>query len=198
MPELSPIQRKDPFSCSAPGLRGEGLLHHRSHQGWPGRRSRYGRAQGLSKGIFSSMAAPVAMMRMRSFALLLKSLRGEISLETVRGLSYLKNGELTRTEDSPFIEDLDSLPFPARDLLPLHLYGSRIEGRPTTTMMTSRGCPFTCNFCSSSRLFGHRWRARSVESIFEEMEMLHEKPVSHLSVTWLPYFRVKQPIDSRC
>jgi anaerobic magnesium-protoporphyrin IX monomethyl ester cyclase len=121
------------------------------------------------------MAAPVAMMRMRSFALLLKSLRGEISLETVRGLSYLKNGELTRTEDSPFIEDLDSLPFPARDLLPLHLYGSRIEGRPTTTMMTSRGCPFTCNFCSSSRLFGHRWRARSVESIFEEMEMLHRK-----------------------
>jgi anaerobic magnesium-protoporphyrin IX monomethyl ester cyclase len=113
--------------------------------------------------------------REHSFASLLKSLRGEISLETVRGLSYLKNGELTRTEDSPFIEDLDSLPFPARDLLPLHLYGSRIEGRPTTTMMTSRGCPFTCNFCSSSRLFGHRWRARSVESIFEEMEMLHRK-----------------------
>ena len=110
-----------------------------------------------------------------AFALLLKSLCGEISIEDVRGISYLKNGELTRTADSPFIEDLDSLPFPARDLLPLHLYRSRTEGRPTTTMMTSRGCPFSCNFCSSSRLFGRRWRARSVESIFEEMEMLHRK-----------------------
>ncbi len=110
-----------------------------------------------------------------SFASLLKALCGKISIETVKGLSYLENGELRRTPDSPFIEDLDSLPFPARDLLPLHLYDSRIEGRLTTTMMTSRGCPFACNFCSSSKLFGPRWRTRSVESIFEEMELLHRK-----------------------
>jgi anaerobic magnesium-protoporphyrin IX monomethyl ester cyclase len=111
----------------------------------------------------------------RSFASLLKSLCGEIPIESVRGLSYLKDGEVIRAPDSPFIEDLDSLPFPARDLLQLHLYGTRIDGRLTTTMMTSRGCPFACYFCSSAQLFGHRWRARSVESIFEEMELLHRK-----------------------
>jgi len=110
-----------------------------------------------------------------SFASLVRCLCGEISTETVGGLSYLENGELRRTPDSPLVEDLDSLPFPARELLPLHLYGSRIEGRPMTTMMTSRGCPFTCSFCSSSRLFGQRWRARSVESILEEIELLHRK-----------------------
>ncbi len=111
----------------------------------------------------------------QSFASLVKSLCGEMPIETVKGLSYLKNGEIERTPDQPFIEDLDSLPLPARELLPLHLYGGPIEGRPTTSMMTSRGCPFTCNFCSSSQLFGHRWRTRSVESIFEEMELLHRK-----------------------
>ena len=110
-----------------------------------------------------------------SFESLLKSLRGEISIEDVRGLSYLKNGQLRRTPDRPFIEDLDSLPFPARELLPLHLYRGAIHNRPTATMMTSRGCPFNCNFCSSSQLLGHRWRTRSVENIFEEVELLHRK-----------------------
>ena len=110
-----------------------------------------------------------------SFALLLKSLCGEIPIEAVKGVSYLENGDVRRTPDAPFIDDLNSLPFPARELLPLHLYRTRIEGRRTTSMMTSRGCPFNCNFCSSCQLFGRRWRARSVESIFEEMELLHRK-----------------------
>ena len=110
-----------------------------------------------------------------SFLSLVKFLSKEIPFEEVRGVSYLTNGELSRTPDAPFIYDLDSLPFPARELLPLKLYGEKMNGRPTTTLITSRGCPFNCYFCSSSQFFGVRWRARSAENVFEEMGLLHKK-----------------------
>jgi len=93
----------------------------------------------------------------------------------MRGVSCLINGEYTRTTDAPFIADLDSLPFPARELLPLKRYREKMNGRLTTTLVTSRGCPFNCSFCSSSQFFGVKWRARSVENVFEEMELLYKK-----------------------
>ncbi len=110
-----------------------------------------------------------------SFHSLVRFLSKEIPFEDVRGVSYLKNGEFKRTPDAPFIWDLDSLPFPARELLPLKLYGGKANGRLMTTLITSRGCPFNCDFCSSSQFFGVRWRARSVENILEEMELLHKE-----------------------
>ncbi len=110
-----------------------------------------------------------------SFLSLARSLSKEVPSEEVRGVSYLTNGELSRPPDAPFIDDLDSLPFPARELLPLKLYREKMNGRLTTTLITSRGCPFNCDFCSSSQFFGVRWRARSAENIFEEMELLYKE-----------------------
>jgi len=110
-----------------------------------------------------------------SFLWLVKFLSKEIPFEEVRGISYLTDGDLSRTPDAPFIYDLDSLPFPARELLPLKLYREKMNGRLMTTLITSRGCPFNCEFCSSSQFFGVRWRARSVENIFEEMELLYRE-----------------------
>jgi len=107
-----------------------------------------------------------------SFVSLVKFLSKEMVFEEVRGVSYLTDNELRRTPDAPFICDLDSLPFPARELLPLKLYRGKTNGRLMTTMITSRGCPFSCDFCSSSQFFGLGWRARSVENILEEMELL--------------------------
>ncbi len=106
---------------------------------------------------------------------LVEFLTGARALEDVRGISYLDGGELRRTPDAPFIHDLDSLPFPARDLLSMDLYKEKMDGRRMTTVVTSRGCPFKCEFCSSSRFFGVRWRARSVENILEEVELLHKE-----------------------
>jgi anaerobic magnesium-protoporphyrin IX monomethyl ester cyclase len=93
--------------------------------------------------------------------------------EDVRGVSYLDGGDFRTTPDAPFIEDLDSLPFPARDLLPMGLYKERMNGRLMTTVVTSRGCPFKCDFCSSSRFFGVHWRARSADNILAELETLY-------------------------
>jgi anaerobic magnesium-protoporphyrin IX monomethyl ester cyclase len=110
-----------------------------------------------------------------SFRSLVDFLSGSTTIDTVRGVSYLVDGRLERAPDTPFITDLDSIPFPARDLLHLEHYNEKMNGRLMTTLITSRGCPFNCNFCASSEFFGIRWRARSVESILEEIELLYEK-----------------------
>jgi len=109
-----------------------------------------------------------------SFHSLVRFLSKEIPFEEVRGVSYMGEDGPCRTPDAPFIRDLDSLPLPARDLLPLDRYGEKMNGRIMTTLVSSRGCPFKCEFCSASQFFGARWRARSVESILEEMEFLHK------------------------
>jgi anaerobic magnesium-protoporphyrin IX monomethyl ester cyclase len=106
---------------------------------------------------------------------LVEFLRNKKAFEDVEGVSYLDNGDLCRTPDAPFILDLDSLPFPARDLLPMNLYKERMNGRLMTTVVTSRGCPYKCDFCSSSRFFGVRWRARSVDNILAEVESLYRE-----------------------
>lgn len=111
-----------------------------------------------------------------SFRSLVDYLSGETTLDSVRGVSLLSDdGSVARTPDEPFISDLDSLPFPARELLTLGHYNEKMNGRLMTTLITSRGCPFNCDFCASSEFFGIRWRARSVDSILAEMELLYEK-----------------------
>ena len=69
-----------------------------------------------------------------------------------------------------FSKNLDDIPFPARHLLPNHLYRYALwPGKKVTTMITSRGCPYRCIFCDKS-IFGSRWRARSPRNVLDEME----------------------------
>jgi len=71
-----------------------------------------------------------------------------------------------------FAPDLDRLPFPARDLLPNAAYirhGRRRYGSSVTTVMSTRGCPFACEFCSNV-VFGESYRARSPVSVVDEVE----------------------------
>lgn len=96
------------------------------------------------------------------------------SLEGVRGLIYRDGLTVVENEKRGFIEDLDSLPFPAYDLMPLDKYtvlGRKLEQFP---MITSRGCPFGCRYCSSSLFLGRKFRARSAKNVVDEMEWLNE------------------------
>ena len=71
-----------------------------------------------------------------------------------------------------FIDDLDSIPFPSRHLLPNHAYRYALwPGKKITTLITSRGCPYHCIFCDKS-VFGSRWRARSPRNVLDEMEQV--------------------------
>ena len=72
----------------------------------------------------------------------------------------------------PFAGDLDALPFPARDLLPNAAYirhGRRRDGYAVTTVMSSRGCPYACEFCSNV-VFGASYRERSPANVIDEVE----------------------------
>jgi len=96
----------------------------------------------------------------------------------VKGLVYRDGDRTVRTEARPFIEDLDSIPFPARDLIPQHLFVPNAHNaryRKCTTILTSRGCPFNCSFCASRLVSGKRYRTHSAEYVLEEMRMVKEK-----------------------
>ncbi|HCC48335.1 MAG TPA: hypothetical protein DEQ38_09525 [Elusimicrobia bacterium] len=88
-------------------------------------------------------------------------------------------GLLTKPGDPPTRPeplDIDSLPFPARDLLDLSVYRPAIfayRRQPVTSMVTSRGCPYACGFCSKS-VFGPTCRAQSPGRVLAEMKELAE------------------------
>ena len=98
-------------------------------------------------------------------------------LDSIRGLVCRLNGKLHRTPSRPRIEDLDSLPFPARHLLKLDLYKPQPNDEyrlPKTAMITSRGCPFSCIFCDK-HVFGKNYRAQSPQRIIREVEHVHSQ-----------------------
>jgi anaerobic magnesium-protoporphyrin IX monomethyl ester cyclase len=101
-------------------------------------------------------------------------------LKKVRGIAYNKKGEIVVTPPRPFIQDLDSLPFPARHLLPMSTYFAAVKEnplrgeihKPWVAMITSRGCPHNCIFCSNYLVMGRKWRARSPANVVDEIEQL--------------------------
>ena len=104
---------------------------------------------------------------------LLRTLENGDDLYRVKGISFVDDEKLVRTAPAPPPHHLDDMPFPARDLLPMKRYSSEMAGLPITNLITSRGCPFNCYFCSSSRFGGLKWRYRSAQSIVDEMEVLY-------------------------
>jgi magnesium-protoporphyrin IX monomethyl ester (oxidative) cyclase len=98
----------------------------------------------------------------------------------VKGLSFIENNQIIITAPRPFIENLDSMPFPARHLLPMKEFFEAakkipISGnlkKPSIRMLTTRGCPYGCVFCSNHITMGRKWRARSAENVVEEIEQI--------------------------
>lgn len=104
--------------------------------------------------------------------------RGE-ELKNIPGTITRISGKLHINPPRPFIADLDSLPFPARHLLPMDIYLSKSSPycmrNPHALMITSRGCPKNCVFCSIHSIWGWKWRARSARNIVDEIEILVNK-----------------------
>ena len=94
----------------------------------------------------------------------------------IQGISFFSNGQLVRTPPRPFVENLDSLPLPARHLIHMDDYRRTIfGGRDITPLITSRGCPYQCAFCASSHFWGTKVRMRSVESVLKEIEEIYDR-----------------------
>ena len=93
--------------------------------------------------------------------------------ENVKGITFRRGDQIVSNEPRPFVKNIDEIPFPSWDLLPMDKY--KFSGQRYAAMLTSRGCPFKCSFCASSRLFGGLWRGRSPDNVIEEIRILREK-----------------------
>lgn len=121
---------------------------------------------------------------------------GKGDLRGVRGLSLRHGGKVAHTASRPLIEDLDALPFPARDLLDRDLYfNPKLGVAPFTAMLTSRNCPYQCVYCVPNSLSFAREleykrahgrkppvRLRGVESVVEEFRLLHKEGYRAVSI----------------
>jgi anaerobic magnesium-protoporphyrin IX monomethyl ester cyclase len=94
------------------------------------------------------------------------------SLSEVAGITFKKNGKVFRTPDRPFIQDIDSLPYPAHKHFDVTKY--KISGKTYMPIITSRGCPFNCAFCLASKMCGKGFRARSPSKVVDELEWLRD------------------------
>ena len=101
---------------------------------------------------------------------LLKCLEEKGNLPSIKGLGYKKNGLQQINDMRPLIKDLDKLPFPARHFTNYKAYNSFIGKRKTVTIiLTSRGCPYRCNFCYNQ--YEGIYRRRSVDNVIEEIKI---------------------------
>lgn len=93
---------------------------------------------------------------------------------TVRGIICRDGRKIVSTADADPV-DVETLPLPARHLIDLHRYRAGTAGRPVTPVVTSRGCPGACHFCSSSSFFGRGWRYRSAEAVLAELDEVYNR-----------------------
>jgi anaerobic magnesium-protoporphyrin IX monomethyl ester cyclase len=96
------------------------------------------------------------------------------ALEFISGIVYWDGDELKTTEPRALIQDLDTVPYPARDLLPI---------TTPTNMLTSRGCPFDCAFCATAHFSRNQTRYASADYVVGEIEqMRHEYGARHITI----------------
>jgi len=107
--------------------------------------------------------------------------KGE-DISKIDGIAYKEENKIIIKPKTKFIDNLDSIPFPARHLLPMEKYfkinlphGVSSRFSPNTPLITSRGCPANCIFCSIHSIWGRKYRARSVQNIITELKQLKEK-----------------------
>ena len=96
------------------------------------------------------------------------------ALSQVKGIAYLHDGCVVMTSDRPFVADLDNLPIPRHELLPLQRYKLPVVAGRYTFVVTSRGCPAGCRFCIKHVTYQNTFRFRSPEHIMKEVDKLVE------------------------
>ncbi|MFQ5531393.1 MAG: B12-binding domain-containing radical SAM protein [Candidatus Nanoarchaeia archaeon] len=116
------------------------------------------------------------------FLNIVNNLWNKKKIKSIPGTIILgKNNKLKANKAAGRVENLDDIPFPARHLLPMERYLkhpqnsiANIRG-PTTEIISSRGCPYKCIFCSIHTVTGRNWRGRSPKNVVDELEQLHNE-----------------------
>jgi len=106
---------------------------------------------------------------------LVRALLDDSNIDKVKGIAFERNGEVIFSEQRDLIQDLDCLPFPSHEDFKLDDYLGLPESKgKTASIITSRGCPHRCIFCSASKFWKRNWRARSAKNVLDEIEWLHK------------------------
>ena len=105
---------------------------------------------------------------------LLGALQNKLSVQTIEGIAYKSGGTFVSTPKRKVMRELDSLPFPAWDLVDMQAYRNiwmTHNGYFSLNVATTRGCPFKCNWCAKP-IYGNRYNSRSPEKVVEEIRFL--------------------------
>ncbi len=103
---------------------------------------------------------------------LMQFLEAGASTKTIAGISFAANGKITHNAERIPLQDLDALPAINWDSIPCEKYNFRFMGMPCVSLLTSRGCPINCTFCSVTKMWGKHLRWRSPSSVVDEIEYL--------------------------
>lgn len=126
---------------------------------------------------------------------LVECVRGKMSFEQVKGIAFRRDDLIIYNGWRKFIEDLDSLPIPARHLLPLSRY--QALGYPVS-VITGRGCPYGCIFCLGGRIMGRKVRLRSPRKIVDEIEEILSYGMTRINIADDLFTSSKQKVKALC
>jgi len=112
---------------------------------------------------------------------LINCLEKNEKISNTKGISFREGEKVYHTPDEPFIQNLDELPFPAyhkfnlRNYVPYEDLTTDLNQLVRAPLISTRGCPYECVFCSSSDFWGHKWRFQSPKYVVDLMEYLYSR-----------------------
>lgn len=120
----------------------------------------------------------------------LKEILSGNPLNEIKGITYRSGDEIIKNEDRPFIQNLDEIPYPARDLVDNSIYRRPDTNEVQAVIKVSRGCPYHCFFCLATPVSGSKVRTRSPENILGEIKECYEKYGIKNFIFWSDLFNL--------
>jgi radical SAM superfamily enzyme YgiQ (UPF0313 family) len=105
---------------------------------------------------------------------------GSVNMHGIKGIAWRKEGQIILNFPRPFVADLDDMPIPMHELLPLQKYRMPYIKGPFTFMLTSRGCPAGCTYCIKHVSYQYATRLRSPKLVIEEMWYLKKLGINNI------------------
>lgn len=126
--------------------------------------------------------------------------RGDGAWRNVKGIGWKEGSTFHINEFHPFIENLDDIPIADRNFLPkkMDYFNPVVKRVPYTTMITSKGCPGRCIFCSSPPFYGKKYRLQSAERVLDEMEFLRNKGYKEIFFRDETFTASRQRVEKIC
>ena len=128
-----------------------------------------------------------------TFEALLRRMSGGQELPGMRGLLWREGDQVRKGHARPYIEELDTLPLPARDLFRCERYLMPHNGRRYTLINVARGCPYACTYCIAPFFYGKKHRTHSVDYLIREMEQCQRELGITGFLFWEEIFTLDRP-----